>query len=69
MTTKDYIDTKRYWISPDRTNRRKTDDDGAENDRQEDGRLFGNGIETGLLGAVSASHSVRNSRVQCFRCK
>jgi|HubBroStandDraft_2_1064218.scaffolds.fasta_scaffold689124_2 hypothetical protein len=30
MTAKDYIDTKRYWISPDRTIRRMSDEDGEQ---------------------------------------
>ena len=30
MTTKDYIDTKGYWISPDRTIRRMGDEGGEQ---------------------------------------
>jgi hypothetical protein len=30
MTAKDYIDTKGYWISPDRTIRRMNEEDGEQ---------------------------------------
>jgi hypothetical protein len=30
MTAKDYIDTKGYWISPDRTIRRTSDEGGEQ---------------------------------------
>jgi hypothetical protein len=30
MTAKDYIDTKGYWISPDRTIRRMSDEGGVQ---------------------------------------
>jgi hypothetical protein len=49
MTAKDYIDTKGYWISPDWSIRRMSDEGGEQQVICEgDGRVLGRGMESNL---------------------